>query len=832
MGIASDHATLSALRSIAAAAADSDDLGAFLEYALECISNTLPEERFSLLLVEDGLLRASAAIGLSPAFAAAVDGLPVGPHIATCGRAAATGDVVVTHDVFSDPNWEAFLETAGAERIRSCWSVPFCGAGELTIGTLAAYSSEPGSPSTPALEGATALAAVVGLGIETVRRRAPHEFTTRSTILALTSALDARDRYTGQHSTATSALAMSVGRRLGLDPDALELLEQVALLHDVGKLAIPNEILHCPTTLDTEQWAVMRTHPEVGEQILRGVPGFEAVARAVRHEHERWDGRGYPDGIAGEQIPIASRIVFACDAFHAMTSDRPYRASIGRPAALTELRGGAGTQFDPTVVDALLGELGEQPEPVSARPLEAEARARTVALEGIARGIGADDLLVFRRTADGAFSHSGGVGRGEVWAGTIELTASDTETFRRVLACGGADYLTGRSPRRIVGPYYARSAVIAPVGDDAVIVLGSSSESLADACSGEALKLAHRAAAILHSVSPAKRLADELEVLETVRTITTVPSDDVEETLKSIADRIARALSCSFGALVVLDPLRPRVGWASHGWRPGGSDDLSDRLISLVQAQRGAGLLIQDTDETLALLAPLGDVSGAAAVHLVAVGPRGEAWLLLVHAEAAMRGFTSLCARVAHAACEAADAVVRRALAREALAIENAALAQRVRTDALTGLANAVAWEELFDAEELHRARSGKAVSMALFDIHTLDSINAEHGRHHGDDLLRAAAGLIGAHARATDVVARLGGARFGVLLRYCEAADAEAWCERVLGPDEDGGAPTASVRATLSSVCLEVAAGATLAETFADLRALAEGGALSTNLL
>jgi HD-GYP domain-containing protein (c-di-GMP phosphodiesterase class II) len=130
-----------------------------------------------------------------------------------------------------------------------------------------------------------------------------------------------------------------------------------AVLHDIGKVAVPDRILHKPAALNPDEWALMREHPVIGERILRAIPGMGAVARIVRHEHERFDGRGYPDGLAGRDIPIGSRIILACDAFNAMTTDRPYRAAMSRRAALDELCRCAGTQFDPQVTEALVGSL-------------------------------------------------------------------------------------------------------------------------------------------------------------------------------------------------------------------------------------------------------------------------------------------------------------------------------------------------------------------------------------------------------------------------------------------------------------------------------------------
>jgi diguanylate cyclase (GGDEF)-like protein len=176
-------------------------------------------------------------------------------------------------------------------------------------------------------------------------------------IAALASALGERDRYTGDHSGSVVDLAARVGESLALDPAQIGRLRTAALLHDIGKVGVPDEILHKPGPLDEREWEIMRQHPVIGERIIRAIPGMGAIARAVRHEHERWDGRGYPDGIAGERIPIEARIILACDAYHAMVSDRPYRKAMSHREAIAELTANAGSQFDPQVIEALVGYL-------------------------------------------------------------------------------------------------------------------------------------------------------------------------------------------------------------------------------------------------------------------------------------------------------------------------------------------------------------------------------------------------------------------------------------------------------------------------------------------
>ncbi len=176
-------------------------------------------------------------------------------------------------------------------------------------------------------------------------------------IAALTSALGERDRYTGDHSESVVDLAAKIAESLALDPVQVARVRTAALLHDIGKVGVPDEILHKEGPLDDREWEIMRQHPVIGERILRAIPGMGAIARAVRHEHERWDGKGYPDGIAGREIPIESRIILACDAYHAMVSDRPYRKAMSQSNAIAELSNNSGTQFDPEVTGALVGYL-------------------------------------------------------------------------------------------------------------------------------------------------------------------------------------------------------------------------------------------------------------------------------------------------------------------------------------------------------------------------------------------------------------------------------------------------------------------------------------------
>ncbi|HEY3018050.1 MAG TPA: diguanylate cyclase [Gaiellaceae bacterium] len=185
------------------------------------------------------------------------------------------------------------------------------------------------------------------------------EKTFLETVEALANALEANDEYTSSHARWITDLALKVGEGLGLDGRALKRLELGALFHDIGKIGIPEAILSKPGPLTPAEREVVRSHPELGEKIIAPIDRLEEVRPIVRHCHERYDGAGYPDGLKGEDIPVESRIILVCDAYHAMTTDRPYRRKLPEEEALRRLAEGAGTQFDPRVVEVCRRVLGE-----------------------------------------------------------------------------------------------------------------------------------------------------------------------------------------------------------------------------------------------------------------------------------------------------------------------------------------------------------------------------------------------------------------------------------------------------------------------------------------
>lgn len=273
-----------------------------------------------------------------------------------CAAITADGAPTLVQDVLADERWTG-LELPGTNPARAVGAVALRLSDGRRYGALCCLQRSPGfelAENMGAL--GRVLARVLAAYVE--RRElavANAQLTTEATgARALLAALDARDNYTGEHSEKVVELAGLTAHQLRLSDMQIASVQQVALLHDIGKIGIPDSILTKAGPLDDEEWALMRRHPEIGERIVRSIEGLEHLAPMIRAEHERFDGNGYPDGLRADDIPIESRIVLACDAYHAMTSDRPYRKAMSDDEALEELKANSGVQFCPAIADALV----------------------------------------------------------------------------------------------------------------------------------------------------------------------------------------------------------------------------------------------------------------------------------------------------------------------------------------------------------------------------------------------------------------------------------------------------------------------------------------------
>lgn len=242
-------------------------------------------------------------------------------------------------------------ELGAASGSGSLVAVPLVSAGRVT-GALAVGTRERREYTQLDTSVLSTIAAQIAVAVENAATYRKLEDSYLATVSALASAMEASDEYTADHAETIARMAVEVGGQLGLDETELRQLHYAGLLHDIGKIGVPDPVLNKEGILTPGEAARMAEHTVIGERIVAQADYLRPVAPLVRAAHERWDGRGYPDGLAGENIPLASRIVFVCDAFHAMTSDRPYRRAMTVADAVTELRAQSGRQFDPRVVAA------------------------------------------------------------------------------------------------------------------------------------------------------------------------------------------------------------------------------------------------------------------------------------------------------------------------------------------------------------------------------------------------------------------------------------------------------------------------------------------------
>ena len=304
-------------------------------------------------LDEDGVLRLVA--GRGPLAEVMAEFLLTEQHISTGvnGKVARSGHTLLIADTRTDPD---YIVRDPSTDPRAELAVPVFVDGAVW-GVLNIEATDPGALAEADAVLVEAIASSFGEAVHRARLLADLESAFTTALAVLTSTVEAKDDYTACHGEDVAVLAERIARRMSLPGALARDVRYAAMLHDIGKVAVPSEILLKPGPLTDEEWVTMRGHAAIGGDLVARIDAFAHLAPAVRASHERWDGGGYPDGLAGECIPLAARIIAACDTYDAIVTDRPYRPARSSREACAELRRVAGTQLDPDVVGAVVDEL-------------------------------------------------------------------------------------------------------------------------------------------------------------------------------------------------------------------------------------------------------------------------------------------------------------------------------------------------------------------------------------------------------------------------------------------------------------------------------------------
>jgi HD-GYP domain-containing protein (c-di-GMP phosphodiesterase class II) len=273
------------------------------------------------------------------------------------GQVARTGRPLIVNDVTRSVNFHKMIDDTTGFSTRSLVCAPLS-VNRKILGVIEVINKRDGSLfGEPDLEAVVSVATTAAMAIENTRLHQTVLEAYKNTIAALAAAIDAKDPYTRGHSQRVMEYALQAGTALCLDAEDMETLEYGGILHDIGKIAIDSALLNKAGTLTPAEWEIMRTHSTIGADLLMGIPFLEKASKLVLCHHEKYDGKGYPNGYKGEEIPIGARLIAVADAFDTMTTDRAYRSAMPVDAAVKELRNCSGSHFCPIAVKAFISGL-------------------------------------------------------------------------------------------------------------------------------------------------------------------------------------------------------------------------------------------------------------------------------------------------------------------------------------------------------------------------------------------------------------------------------------------------------------------------------------------
>jgi diguanylate cyclase (GGDEF)-like protein/putative nucleotidyltransferase with HDIG domain len=639
---------------------------------------------------------------------------------------------------------------------------------------------------------------------------------TDDALVALADSIDRRDQYTSNHSLRVAARVEATARKLGLAPREIDLIVAAARVHDLGKIATDNRLLLKPTPLTPDERRLIERHAEEGEEIAGRFSMFEKGRRFIRHHHERWDGTGYPDGLAATRIPLGARIIAVADSYDAMTSDRPYRKALQHEVAVMELHHCAGTQFDPAIVQAFIeafdGECraaatpAQQLQPWQPGDVIAElsdrrdsARLWAAASVTLSRMLDVPHCDVHRLDEDGSLVCAASMREGEWYPESLGKRAdlalwatgrAAMTTRKPVLISSPSDSRLSGEERADMIRWHETAVALVPliVRDEMIglVEVGESREGRTLTCTQAAraesicqlIALAvHDAGAVEVQKLHARRLAS---LLESSRAIATAKG--TEEALAIVTRKAVELLdlnSCiAYEYDDELDAIVARAQWErtpSEWNRLGEPLALAELSVERELLASGRALLECLSDPELdpvsrATMEMWGEKSCLTVPMQSVDGPMG---LLTLWDSACERHYSEDELALASSLAELAGEAVR-----------GAKLLRRLRrlseTDSLTGLANHRKIHEFLALVQARAERYGSHFSLAMLDIDNFKLLNDTHGHPAGDVVLRQVAALLTEQTRAADIVGRYGGDEFLLILPEAGPLEAAALAEKL----------------------------------------------------